>query len=317
MDSPGVPLYRTLLLKIQRPDSSILSTEEKELLYVTPDGFIGGTGPMSSYLMQRDMMDERAEIIHYSAQPVCQHVWNFQTKSGSFRVMFTSQWQEFARLHKYISREGSRYMATTCFPQTPGEVIVQMFPSGRIVGRAAQTWFSHRDSPILCSIDTGIEEHDRIVIFRPQNQKLATVLSQALPVATTASLDLAAQTNLCPVTKSDYPNFMSSEERPWMQLQEDRGLENTPHLATTTGDSCESCTVAGNQILDGADSSAEAREQRCIRPLGSRTQHDPQERDLNFSPAASEQHPGIGHPQSSPCREYAADDRCIVVRPWQ
>lgn len=238
--------------------------------------------------------------------------------------MFTSQWQEFAQLHKYTSHEGPRYLATTSFPQTPGEVIVQMFPSGRIVGRAAQTWFSHRDSPILCSIDTGIEDQDRIVIFRPQNQKLATVLSQALPVATTASHALAAQTNLSPVTKSDNPNLIvtksdypSSEERPWMQLQEDRGLENTPHLTTTTGDSCESCTVAGNQILDGADSSAEAAEQCCVRPLGSRTQHDPQERDLNFSPAASEQHPGIGHPQSSPCREYAADDRCIVVRPWQ
>lgn len=232
-------------------------------------------------------------------------------------MLFTSQWQEFAQLHKYTSREGPRYIATTSFPQTPGAVTVQMFPSGRVVGRAAQTWFSHRDSPILCSIDTEVEEHDRIVVFRPQNQKLAPVLSQALPVATTASRALAAQMNSSSITKSDYPSLIPSEERPWMQLQEDCGLENTPHLTTTTGDSCESCTVAGNQILDGADSSAEATEQCYVRPLGPRTQHDPQERELNFSPAASEQHPGIGHPQSSPRREYAADDRCIVVRPWQ
>lgn len=128
--------------------------------------------------------------------------------------MFTSQWQEFVQLHKYTSHEGPRYMATTSFPQTPGAVTVQMFPSGCIVGRAAQTWLSHQDSPILCSIDTEVEEHNRIVVFRPQNQKLALVLSQALLVATTASHTLAAQTNLSPITKSDYPDLTSSEEQP-------------------------------------------------------------------------------------------------------
>lgn len=71
-----------------------------------------------------------------------------------------------------------------------------------------------------------------------------------------------------------------------MQLEEDRGLKNTPRLTTTTGDSCKSCTIASNQILNDADSSAEATEQCYVRPLRSRMQHDPQERDLNFSPAA-------------------------------
>ncbi|OHE90298.1 hypothetical protein CORC01_14408 [Colletotrichum orchidophilum] len=83
MDSPGVLLYRTAQLSIQRIDNVTLSTEGKELLYVTPDGFIGGTGLLSAYLMQQDMMDERAEITHYSAQPICNHARNFQTKAGS------------------------------------------------------------------------------------------------------------------------------------------------------------------------------------------------------------------------------------------
>jgi len=83
MESPGVLLYRTATLKIQRIDNIIWSTEGKELLYVTPDGFIGGTVLLASYLMRQDMMDERADIIHHSVQPICNHVWNLQATSGS------------------------------------------------------------------------------------------------------------------------------------------------------------------------------------------------------------------------------------------
>ncbi|KAK0367842.1 hypothetical protein CLIM01_14802 [Colletotrichum limetticola] len=316
MDSPSVLLYRTAKLMIHRTDNIILSTEGKELLYVTPDGFIGGTGLIASYLMQQDMMDERLEIIHHSAKPICNHAWHFQTRVGSFQVTFTSQWQEFAQLRKYVSRGGPRYIATTSFPRTPGEVIVQILPSQRMMGRAAQTWFSHRDSPILCSIDIDIQEHDRIVVFQPQNRRLAPVLSQALPVATTASDESAAQTNLWSVTKSDYEAVMSTEEGPWMKTEEDRVLEITPPLTTTDGDSCEAYTVAGNRIIDNADSSAEAIERCRVHPLGARTQQDPQRHDQNIISATSGLHTSVGHPQGSPRREDAEDDRCIVVRPW-
>ncbi|KAK2728630.1 hypothetical protein CKAH01_10760 [Colletotrichum kahawae] len=314
---PGVPLYRTAMLKIQHPDNSILSTEGKELLYITLDGFIGGTGPMASYLMQQDMMNERAEIVRHSTQPICNHTWNFQTKSGSFQVMFTSQWQQFAQLHSYMSREGPRYMATASFPRTPGEVVVQMFPSGRVVGRAAQTWFSHRDSPILCSIDTDIKERDQIVIFKPQNRKLAPVLSQALPISMTSLGAPAPQPDMCPANKADRPLFISSDGEPYGELDEDRGRETTPCLTTTHGDTYEAYTKADNHNLDDAKPSAEAIEQCYSRPLRSRTQHDSQEHDLNISPATSGLRPGIDNPQGSPYQEYAEDERCIVVRPWQ
>ncbi|KAI3528396.1 hypothetical protein CABS02_15126 [Colletotrichum abscissum] len=83
MDSPGLLHYRTAKLRIQRIDNVTLSTEGKELLYVTPDGFIGGTGLISAYLMQQDMADERAQITQYSAKPICNHAWNFQTRAGN------------------------------------------------------------------------------------------------------------------------------------------------------------------------------------------------------------------------------------------
>ncbi|KAH9225106.1 hypothetical protein K456DRAFT_1732166 [Colletotrichum gloeosporioides 23] len=53
---------------------------------------------------------------------------------------------------------------------------------------------------------------------------------------------------------------MSSEEESWMRLEENRDLEIMPRLKTTTNDSCEACPVADDQILDDADSSAEATE---------------------------------------------------------
>ncbi|KAK1488064.1 hypothetical protein CTAM01_11610 [Colletotrichum tamarilloi] len=84
MDSSGLLHYRTAKLRIQRIDNITLSTEGKELLYVTPHGFIGGTGLVSAYLMQQDIMDERLEIIHHSTKPICNHAWHFQTRVGSF-----------------------------------------------------------------------------------------------------------------------------------------------------------------------------------------------------------------------------------------
>ncbi|KAK0369003.1 hypothetical protein CLIM01_13646 [Colletotrichum limetticola] len=314
MDSPSVLLYRTALLKIQRPDSSILSTEGKELLYITPDGFVGGTGPMASYLMQEDMMDERAEITHYSAQPICNHVWEFQTKAGSFQLTFTSHWQEFVHLRSYISCEVFRYVATTSFPRTPGEVTVQMFPSGRKIGRASQMWFSHRDSPIICSVDIDIKENERIVVFKPQNQRLAPVISEALPIMTTVSNETATG----PVTKSDDPDFKLSEGASWITLDDGYGRESMPRSTTIDDDSRKACTRADSRALhDNADSPAEATEQQYNRQHKSRTEQNLSEQGLRMSIVTSDRHPDIGHMEGSPCRGDAEDDLCIVARPWQ
>ncbi|KAK2777399.1 hypothetical protein CKAH01_12084 [Colletotrichum kahawae] len=319
MDSPGLLQYRTAKLRIQRTDNVTLSTEGRELLYVTSHGFIGGTGLISAYLMQQDMTDERAQIAHYSAKPICNHAWNFQTRAGSFQMIFTSQWQEFAQLHSYVSCEGLRYMATTSFPRTPGEVIVQMFPSGRVIGRAAQTWFSHRNSPILCSIDTAVNEHEQIVIFKPQNKRLAPVLSQALPIImATPLVESPTPPNTCPLNKFDSPAWASPEEASWMGSNEDHAQEPMPCLTTTNDGSCEACTIAGSRDLhDYIDSPAEAIEQQHDRRPKSSTRQDGYRHNLNITVAPLERHTGIGHMESSPCREDAEDDLCIVARPWQ
>ncbi|OHE90485.1 hypothetical protein CORC01_14213 [Colletotrichum orchidophilum] len=179
---PAILLYRTARVAVQQPDGTLMKTEGKEqqVLYITQHGMIGGTGQVATYLMQPNMMDVRAEIIRCSTHPVCNYVWKLKTDYWKLLVRFTSPWQPFAQLAWFPSPKGDRCIASAYFARTTGEVVVQMGPSGRTVGKATQTPFAGHGSPITCSIDIDhITEHDQIVIFLPDDPTLAPVLSQA------------------------------------------------------------------------------------------------------------------------------------------
>ncbi|KAK1976175.1 hypothetical protein LZ30DRAFT_321110 [Colletotrichum cereale] len=179
---PAILLYRTARVAVRRPDGTLVTTEgeEPQVLYVNQDGTIGGTGRVAMYLMQHEMINIRAEIIRVSAHPVCNYVWKVKTDHWRLQVKFTSPWQPFAQLAWFPSPGGSRCTATACFSRSPGEVVVRMGPSGRVVGKATQTLFAGHGSPTTCSIYIDhITEGDLIVIFQPDDPTLAPVLSQA------------------------------------------------------------------------------------------------------------------------------------------
>ncbi|KAK0367519.1 hypothetical protein CLIM01_15124, partial [Colletotrichum limetticola] len=182
MNLPPILLYRTVRVAVRRPDGSLVTTEgeEQQVLYIQQDGIIGGTGQVAFHLMQYDMMSIRTEIIRFSIYPVCNYVWKFKTDDWKLQVKFTSPWQPFAQLAWSPSPEGYCCTAWTYFAWAPGDVAVRMGPSGLVVGYASQTLTGGHGSPIACSIDIlHITEHDRIVIFQPENPTLAPVLSQA------------------------------------------------------------------------------------------------------------------------------------------
>ncbi|OBR06483.1 hypothetical protein CH63R_10603 [Colletotrichum higginsianum IMI 349063] len=182
MDSPALLLYRTARVAVRQPHEALVTTEgeEPEVLYITQDGIIGGTGQVSVYLMQPKMTSVRAEIIRRSAHPVCNYIWKVKTDCWKLQVKFTSPWQAFAQLAWFPSPEGSRCTAAASFSRSPGEVVVRMGPSGRAVGKATQTLIASYGSPTTYSIDINhITKDDLIVIFQPDDPTLAPVLSQA------------------------------------------------------------------------------------------------------------------------------------------
>ncbi|KAK2006161.1 hypothetical protein LZ32DRAFT_651965, partial [Colletotrichum eremochloae] len=182
MDSPAIQLYRTARVAVRQPHKALATTEgeEPELLYITQDGMIGGTGQVSVYLMQPEMASVRTEIIRRSTHPVCNYIWKAKTDYWKLQVKFTSPWQPFAQLAWSPSPEGSRCTATACFSRSPGEVTVRIGPSGRAVGKATQTFIAGSGSPATYSIDINhITEGDLIVVFQPDNSALAPVISQA------------------------------------------------------------------------------------------------------------------------------------------
>ncbi|KAK2005935.1 hypothetical protein LZ32DRAFT_611666 [Colletotrichum eremochloae] len=182
MSLPPILLYRTARVAVRRPDRTLVTTEgeEQQVLYVNQDGTIGGTGGVATYLMLHEMMSIRAEIIRFSTHPACNYVWKLRIDHWKLQVKFTSPWQPFAQLAWSPSPEGSRCTATACFSRSPGEVTVRIGPSGRVVGKATQTFVAGHGSPTTCSIDINhITEADMIVVFQPDNSALAPVISQA------------------------------------------------------------------------------------------------------------------------------------------
>ncbi|OHE90268.1 hypothetical protein CORC01_14437 [Colletotrichum orchidophilum] len=180
MDVHPIHLYRTVRVAVREPDGTLLTTEGKEqqILYIQQDGIFGGTGQVAIHLMQHEMMSIRAEIIRFSAHPVCNYVWSLTTDHFKLRVRFTSPWQPFAQIARVPSPQGSRYRASASFSRSPGEVAVRMGPSGRAVGTATQTLVAGHGSPMTCSVNIDISEDDLIVIFQPDDPTLAPVLSQ-------------------------------------------------------------------------------------------------------------------------------------------
>ncbi|WQF84229.1 hypothetical protein CDEST_09243 [Colletotrichum destructivum] len=184
MDLPSILLYRAARVAIRLPDESLVTTEseERQFLYITQDGVIGGTGLVATYLMQPEMSSARARIIRWSMHPICNYVWSIKTDSGKLRVKFISPWQPFAQLTWFPHTRGSRCMATAYFAYDPGEVVVRTGPSGRVVGKATPTLFSGHGSPMTYFIEfEHVVECDLIVLFQPEDATLAPVLSQAFP----------------------------------------------------------------------------------------------------------------------------------------
>ncbi|KAH0441702.1 hypothetical protein CcaCcLH18_01962 [Colletotrichum camelliae] len=176
--SLAVPL--TARVAVRQPDGTLVTTEgeEQQVLYITKDGTMGGTGRVAMYLMQPEMQSLRAEIIRFSTHPVCNYVWKVKTDYWKLRVRFTSPWQPFAQLTWFPAPDGSRCTAWANFARAPGEVAVRMGPSGHAVGKATLA----ASSPFTCSIDIDhIAEDDLIVIFQPGDPTLAPVLSQVFP----------------------------------------------------------------------------------------------------------------------------------------
>ncbi|KAH9225272.1 hypothetical protein K456DRAFT_1939355 [Colletotrichum gloeosporioides 23] len=153
MDFPAILLCRTARVAVRHADGTLITTEgvNQQILYVTQNGTIGGTGQVVGYLMQQNMLSVRAEV-------------------------------PFAQLAWVTLPDGYGCTAWAYFAHAPGDVVVRMGPSGRIVGKASQTSIAGRRSPTTCSIHIDRIVHgDSIVIFLPDDPMLAPVLSLAFP----------------------------------------------------------------------------------------------------------------------------------------
>ncbi|KDN60762.1 hypothetical protein CSUB01_05954 [Colletotrichum sublineola] len=175
-------LYRILRMALKHTNGTEINTNNKgeDILYITNDCILGGTGRIPQYLMQPQMKTVLSELCRISTYPGCGYCWKRRSRDWKLMVVFGTPWQPFAQLSWSFSPTGQRHIASACFEKDPGEVVVRMAPSGRIVGKAIQVLCVDHGSPILCSIYVDITEHDSIVIFLPKNQTLPPMISEDL-----------------------------------------------------------------------------------------------------------------------------------------
>ncbi|KAK2769705.1 hypothetical protein CKAH01_15072 [Colletotrichum kahawae] len=325
MDFPAILLYRTARVAVRHADGTLITTEgvNQQILYVTQNGTIGGTGQVAGYLMQQNMLSVRAEVVRYSMHPVCNHLWEISSKHWKLRVRFTSPWQPFAQLAWMTLPDGYGCTAWAYFAHAPGDVVVRMGPSGRIVGEASQTSIAGRRSPTTCSIHIDrIVRGDSIVIFLPDDPMLAPVLSLAFPPKITSWSWRAMQ-----------PTPSLVEEGPLIQQQTDvaatlfKGSFYAETPSTTAISTCSGtylATAANPEASPQASCHNHPAPYDLTRPTQHQTPRHYRSPYIDMKPASSLKQAGQSDESPNQQPPYTADhenaagdvdDSCIVVKP--
>ncbi|KAK1974864.1 hypothetical protein LZ30DRAFT_739267 [Colletotrichum cereale] len=174
-------LHKVLKLAMQKSDGTTLTTEAEgeHILFITNHGTLYGVGQVPQYLMQPEMRSVVDGIFRMASYPSCSYNWKLQIGHWKVVVNFRSPWQPFAQLTWYPTPNENQCTASAYYEKSPGEVVVLMGPSGRILGTATQNLCAQYGSPINCSIGIdNVTKYDSIVIFLPKDKCWTPVPSQ-------------------------------------------------------------------------------------------------------------------------------------------